>query len=81
MLGDLGGRPADPKIIEYDKSDATFPQVTYLGIADPNTATSAAAWAIMEVTKQTDGSIRTRWADGDDNEDNVWDDRAGLTYL
>lgn len=49
----------------------------YLGEAQPGTATSAAEWRIQRITN-SDSTIT--WADGDGDFDNVWDDRATLSY-
>ena len=56
------------------------PLVSYLGKADPGSLTSAAVWAIQRIQEFDDGDIVITWADGDSNEDNVWDDRLGLAY-
>ena len=58
--------------------DPASSTVTYLGKAAPGTATSTAAWQISKVDT-TSGTVIT-WADSDDNYDNVWDDRASLSY-
>lgn len=53
--------------------------VTYVGEAVPGTALSAAGWRIKKVLTTVAG-VDILWADGDSNFDNVWDDRASLTY-
>jgi len=58
-----------------DEASAT---VTYVGKASPGTATSAASWLIQKIDTTT-GTVIT-WADGDGDFDNVWDNRAGLSY-
>ena len=58
--------------------DYTTSNVTYVGKATSGTATSAASWQIQKVDETT-GVIVT-WADGDDNFDNIWDNRASLSY-
>ena len=52
---------------------------TYIGDALPNTATSASTWRIKKMV-ETGADLEILWADGDANFDNVWDDRAGLSY-
>jgi hypothetical protein len=52
--------------------------LTYIGHATPGTLNAAAAWRIRRVTGSSD--ITVEWADGNANYDNVWDDRAGLSY-
>lgn len=49
----------------------------YVGKATPGSATSTAAWQILRVVNATGSS---KWADGDKSFNNVWDDRASLTY-
>lgn len=56
-------------------------QPVYEGWAEPGTATSAASWIIKKNTYNSDGSFSyVQWADGNINNDNVWDNRASLTY-
>ncbi len=52
--------------------------ITYIGDAIPGTLTSAAAWRIKKLDETT-GLIMT-WADGNALFDNIWDNRAALTY-
>jgi hypothetical protein len=52
---------------------------TYVGEALPSTVTSAALWRIKRIV-ETGPDIVILWADGNENFDNVWDDRAGLSY-
>lgn len=63
----------------YDQ-DASTPTFAYLGKAAVGTATSAAAWQIQKLTFGVDGDVDITWADGDASFDNVWDDRASLSY-
>lgn len=49
----------------------------YIGEAAPGSATSAAVWRIQRITN-ADSTIV--WADGDGDFDNVWDNRASLSY-
>jgi hypothetical protein len=51
----------------------------YIGEAVPGTATSSATWRIKRVVFTGDDS-ETLWADGDSNFNNVWDNRAALSY-
>lgn len=55
-------------------SGATY---TYVGDALTGTATSASSWRILRVTNAT-GDID--WADGNETYDNIWDNRASLSY-
>ena len=54
----------------------------YRGEAEPGTATSANLWRIRRITIDNagEGDISTVWADGDNDFDNVWDDRLILAY-
>lgn len=51
----------------------------YIGEANPGTVTSAASWRIKRIVFTGDDSTTT-WADGDSNFNNVWDNRAALSY-
>ena len=62
--------------IAYDASDN--PQ--YVGEAPPGSATSSAVWRIKKVTWSDSKATAVEWADGNTKFDNVWDDRASLTY-
>lgn len=65
-----------PRALKLD--DYTTADVIYIGKAQVGTAGSTAAWQIMKVD-QTTGLVIT-WADSNDKFDNVWDNRASLTY-
>lgn len=58
-----------------DEASAT---VMYVGEATPGELTSTAKWRIKKVD-QTSGVVVT-WADGNNNFDNVWDNRVTLSY-
>ncbi len=61
------------KIDEIDANN------TYIGYAAPNAATSAAVWRIIKIT--ISGTVTSlEYADGNGKFDNVWDNRASLTY-
>lgn len=62
--------------IEID--DTTTASVTYVGFASPGTVTSVASWRIMKIDESSGTSVT--WADGDADFDNVWDNRASLSY-
>ncbi len=52
---------------------------TYYGYALPGAETSEPVWAIQQASE--DKGVRTnKWADGNKNFDNVWDDRENLQY-
>lgn len=59
-----------------DEVDAN---TTYVGYAKLGTATSAASWKILKIS--VSGTVTTTtYADGDDLFNNIWDDRASLSY-
>lgn len=59
-----------------DEASAT---ITYVGKAATGSATSAAVWQIQRLT-DTGSGLTVEWADGNDSFDNVWDNRASLSY-
>lgn len=59
--------------LRYDEG-ATY---TYIGNAVPGSADAAAVWQIKRLTNADNTII---WADGDALADNIWDNRASLTY-
>lgn len=61
------------------KVDAISDSLMYIGEADPGVASSAASWRIKKMTIV--GTVTAiAWADGNGNFDNIWDNRASLTY-
>lgn len=58
--------------------DTTTANVTYIGYAAVGTATSSASWKIKKIDVSS-GTVIT-WADGDASYNNVWDNRASLSY-
>ena len=58
-----------------DEASAT---VTYIGDAAIGSATSGALWRIKKIDTTSGTSIT--FADGDGNFNNIWDNRAALTY-
>jgi len=82
---------ADPAVLSVDlagnlrvgardsvRLDEASSTITYVGTAAPGTLTSAASWAIKRLDS-TSGLI-VLWADGDPQSNNIWDNRAGLSY-
>ena len=61
--------------LQLDSVGAT----TYIGEAIPGTATSAALWRIKRMV-ETGPDLVITWADGNESFDNVWDNRASLSY-
>ena len=67
-----------PSLI-VEKIDQASATVTYIGQAAPGTATSAASWRIQRMS--VSGTVTTlEYADGDLSFNNVWDNRAALSY-
>jgi hypothetical protein len=55
------------------------PSVTYVGYANPNSDTAAPVWRIKRLL--TTGTVlAVEFADGNPKYDNIWNDRASLTY-
>lgn len=60
-----------------DEASAT---IAYIGKAAAGVSTATAGWQIRRV-HPTDPNAPVLWADGDQLYNNVWDNRASLTYL
>ena len=63
----------------YDQ-DADPPTLAYLGKAYPGASAAVAAWQVQKLVFGLDGDVTITWADGNASFDNIWDDRAALTY-
>lgn len=61
-------------------TDGASPETIYRGKALPGTLTNASAWRCEEITIATDGDVSILFADGNDSYDNIWDNRASLSY-
>jgi hypothetical protein len=69
----------DPNVKSTLRLDTASSSVKYLGIAAVGQGESNAAWSIKRLT--TTGTVLAiEWADGNDNYDNVWANRASLSY-
>jgi hypothetical protein len=62
--------------IRIDEYSAT---VTYVGKAATGSAEGSAVWQIQRLTESS-GDLTVEWADGNDSFDNVWTNRASLSY-
>jgi len=72
--------PESEDDMAYDlQVDITSPTVTYVGQAQPGTATSAAAWRIKRLTESATG-LAMDWAGGTAGFVHSWDDRLALPY-
>ena len=64
------------EIIKIDEADSA---TTYIGLAPFGSATSSSVWQIQKIGESATVTTVT-YADGDDSYNNVWDDRASLSY-
>lgn len=64
------------KQLAYDSSN----NLEYLGIAKIGSATSGALWQIRRFTWSSNDLVTIEWTDGDFEFDNIWDNRASLSY-
>ncbi len=63
--------------------DTASGAILYLGEAEPGTGEAAALWRIQQINftnLPTEDDLEILWADGDNEFNNVWDDRLGLSY-
>lgn len=63
---------------EYATRLATSGSVTYVGKAAIGSSSASSVWQIKKID-ETSGTVIT-WADGNSSFDNIWDNRASLTY-
>ena len=61
-------------------TDGATPETIYRGKALPGTSQATGAWRCEEITIAADGDVSILFADGNDNYDNVWNNRASLSY-
>jgi molybdopterin-binding protein len=59
--------------------DESNPNIIYKGFASPAAKVDDPVWAIQKVSNTGD-VCSYQWADGNKNFDNVWNDRATLSY-
>lgn len=72
-----GSSAAPTMAIKIDEASST---VTYIGKAPVGSDGALAVWQISRFTE--DGTVTVcEFADGNARFDNVWDDRASLSYL
>jgi hypothetical protein len=68
------------RLTEYQKRiDDAGSGVTYVGKTSPGGSSAASIWQIQKITESS-GDVTILWADGDVSYDNVWDNRAALSY-
>lgn len=66
-----------PQPLRFDNATSF---ISYKGEAIPGTSPSVASWRISRISTDISGSIIIEWADGNTNFDNIWDNRASLSY-
>lgn len=54
--------------------------LTYVGDADPGASEAGAVWRIQRLDSTVADDLTILWADGNSQFDNIWDNRAGLSY-
>jgi len=69
----------DPVTLYTVLVDEASDTITYVGEAAVGSATSATSWQIKRINSAT-LSAEILYADGDTEHDNIWDNRAGLSY-
>lgn len=61
------------------RTDDVGSGITYVGKAVVGSVTSDSVWQISRIT-ETDGDLVVQYADGNASFDNIWDNRASLSY-
>lgn len=69
-----------PYSIRFDYDGASPPNLVYYGLAAIGSATSGTVWQIRKYAYSGSNMISQLWADGDNYFNNIWDNRASLTY-
>lgn len=64
------------QVLEYDGTG----NLIYQGQANPGTLKSEAKWQIKKFTYVGGNITDIQFADGNTNFDNIWDNRASLSY-
>jgi hypothetical protein len=71
----------NPDFIYAQRVDEASSTVFYKGWANPGASAAAAVWRLQRITLSTlDADATIEWAEGNTNYDNVWNDRASLSY-
>ena len=60
--------------------DEASETITYIGKAIAGSLTSQSKWSIKRIDLSEPPLTKILFADGNANEDNIWDNRASLTY-
>lgn len=59
---------------------ATTANVMYVGKAAIASTTASATWQVFKMDETTIDTLIITWADGNANFDNIWNNRASLSY-
>lgn len=76
----LQGNMSEVALTIRTDTDGATPETIYRGKALPGTTTGASAWRCERITIAADGDVSILFADGNDSYDNIWDNRASLSY-
>lgn len=76
LVGNLSEKQMLASQVDFTNNET----IIYRGEALPGTALSAGSWRIRRLTISPDNDVSTQWADGNDQFDNIWDDRLTLSY-
>lgn len=63
--------------LQMDEADGG---ITYVGEAVIGSTSSSAVWRIKRLDEGGDPELIIEWADGNSDFDNIWDNRADLSY-
>lgn len=66
--------------MQYNRFIDVVGSYTYIGEADPGTATAASAWRIKRIYDVDGDDYEIVWAEGTADFDKVWDDRLTYSY-
>lgn len=71
----------DTEEVKYTTNlDQASPTVMYIGNAVAGTSTASSSWRVKKLTFDVNGGFVMQWADGDTSFNNVWNNRASLSY-
>ena len=69
------------QVVFAKRTDIVNDNLIYKGEAYVGSSSANPVWRIRRLTISNDGDVIEEWADGNDNFDNIWNDRTGLTYI
>ncbi len=80
LQGNSSGSSFTSSVPFAQRYDDAGSGIRYYGEAVPGSLTSAAVWKISRMDISADPDFTITWADGNGNFDNIWDNRAALSY-